>query len=115
MAVLPLNTFRTITRLLTPAIQTLYTCPTGVTGIILMAQVSNVTTSPSLPIGKVTFNHVRQGVISPLVLNCPVPPEDARSVLTGRLVLEEGDRITVKADLASTLQIVMSVVESANA
>ena len=110
MAVLPLNTFRTITRQLTNTVQTLYTCPTGVTGIILMAQVSNVGSGT----GKVTFTHVRQRVDTELVKNCPVPIEDARSVLTGRLVLEEGDRITVIADVAGILKIVMSVVESAN-
>jgi hypothetical protein len=75
-----------------------------------MAQVSNV----SAFTGKVTFSHVRQGATTELVLNCPVPTEDARSVLTGRLVLEEGDRITVIADVAGRLKIVMSVVESAN-
>lgn len=111
MAVLPLNTFRTITRQLTATTQTLYTCPTGVTGIVLMAQVSN--TSESLT-GRVTFSHVRQSVATELVKNCPVPLEDARSVLTGRLVLEEGDRITIQADAPNTLKIVMSVVESAN-
>lgn len=111
MAVLPLNTFRTITRSLTTTVQTLYTCPTGVTGIVLMAQVSNVSASLT---GKVTFTHVRQRTETELVKNCPVPIEDARTVLTGRLVLEEGDRITVIADSASTLKIIMSVVESAN-
>lgn len=111
MAVLPLNTFRTITRNLTSTIQTLYTCPTGVTGIVLMAQVSNVSANTT---GRVTFSHVRQRNETELVKNCPVPVEDARSVLTGRLVLEEGDRITVKADAPDALKIVMSVVESAN-
>lgn len=112
MAVLPLNTFRTITRSLTNSAQTLYTCPTGVTGIVLLAQVSN-TSTPALT-ASVTFSHVRQRTETELVKNCPVPPEDARSVLTGRLVLEEGDRITVVASANNTLKIVMSVVESAN-
>jgi hypothetical protein len=76
-----------------------------------MAQVSNVSASDT---GKITFLHVRQGVNTELVKNCPVPIEDARSVLTGRLVLEEGDRITVIADASNVLKIVMSVVESAN-
>jgi hypothetical protein len=76
-----------------------------------MAQVSNVSASAT---GRVTFSHVRQRNTTELVKNCPVPVEDARSVLTGRLVLEEGDRITVEADVANTLKIVMSVVESAN-
>jgi hypothetical protein len=110
MAVLPLNTFRTIARELNVAEQTLYTCPTGVTGIILMAQVSNISSVTS----SVTFKHVRGRTATELLKNAPIPMEDARSMLTGRLVLEEGDRIVVSASAASTLKITLSLVESAN-
>lgn len=110
MAVLPLNTFRTITRELTTSVQTLYTCPTGVTGIVLMAQVSNVSNNTA----SVTFSHVRQRTTTELLKNSPVPTEDARSMLSGRLVLEEGDRISVQASSIGSLKITMSVVESAN-
>jgi hypothetical protein len=110
MAVLPLNTFRTINRGLSSNLQTLYTCPTGVTAIILLAQVSNKSSATA----RVTFNHVRQGVVTPLVFNTPIPIEDALSVLTGRLVLEENDRITASAT-STDLSIVLSLVESANA
>lgn len=111
MAVLPLNTFRTIARVLNVADQTLYTCPTGVTGIILMAQVSNV---DSVTTGKVTFKHVRGRTETELLKSAPIPVEDARSMLTGRLVLEEGDRIVVSASAANILKITLSLVESAN-
>lgn len=113
MAVIPLNTFRTIARNLTTANKTvLYTCPAGVTSIVLLAQVANVSNPGTT--GKITFWHVRQTTETELVKNCPVPIEDARSMLTGRLVLEEGDRISVQAEQANTLKITMSVVESAN-
>lgn len=111
MAVLPLNTFRTIARVLGNSDQTLYTCPTGVTGIILLAQVANVDTVAT---NRVTFKHVRGRTETELVKNAPIPVEDARSVLTGRLVLEEGDRIVVSASAANTLKITLSLVESAN-
>jgi hypothetical protein len=110
MAVLPLNTFRTIARELIDTEQTLYTCPTGVTGIILMAQVSNVSDTTS----SVTFIHVRGRTKTELLKNAPIPRDDARSMLTGRLVLEEGDRIVVRASDNETLKITLSLVESAN-
>ena len=110
MAVLPLNTFRTIARELIVDEQTLYTCPTGVTGIILMAQVSNI----SSVTGRVTFIHVRGRTKTELLKNAPIPEQDARSMLTGRLVLEEGDRIVESASAALTLKITLSLVESAN-
>jgi hypothetical protein len=79
-----------------------------------MAQVSHASDTNSTQSGSVTFTHVRQRTETELVKNCPIPIEDARSVLTGRLVLEEGDRITVRANANDLLKIVMSVVESAN-
>lgn len=112
MAVLPLNTFKTITKEITTQTSTIYSCPVGRTAIVLMAQVSNVSVTSNT--SKVTFSHVRQRTATQLVQNCPVPPEDARSVLTGRLVLEQGDRIEVSADANNRLKIVISVVESAN-
>ena len=111
MAVLPLNTFRTITRQLTPTKQTLYTCPTGVTGIILLAQVANV---DPLNTHNVTFLHVRARTETELLKNSPIPIEDARTMLTGRLVLEEGDRLVATADADDVLKITLSLVESAN-
>lgn len=113
MAVIPLNTFRTITRKLTnDKLVEIYSCPTGVTAIILLAQVSNVSTSTA----KISFIHMRQVTDTYLVKDARIPKEDALSVLTGRLVLEEGDRIRVKQDIANgaALQVVLSIVESAN-
>ena len=110
MAVLPLNTFRTITRVLSTTAQEIYVCPTGVTGIVLLAQVANVGGATAY----VTFSHMRQRTETELVKNAPIPTEDARAVLTGRLVLEEGDRIRVVSDQNSVLKITLSLVESAN-
>jgi hypothetical protein len=115
MAVLPLNTFKTITRPLLTQAQEIYVCPTGVTGIILMAQIANVGTETT----QVTFTHMRQRTATELVKNYPIPPQDAANVLSGRLVLEEGDRIRVQASAGTSgdevLKITLSLVESANA
>jgi hypothetical protein len=115
MAILPLNTFRTITRTITafpPAFEEIYTCPTGVTAIVLLAQVSNV----GVDTVSVSFAHVKDITVTFLVRNARIPKEDALSVLTGRLVLEEGHRVRVFTDENSSgnLQIVLSIVESAN-
>jgi hypothetical protein len=115
MAVLPLNTFKTITRPLLADAQEIYVCPTGVTGIILLAQVANVGNATA----SVTFTHMRQRTATELIKNFPVPIADAVNVLSGRLVLEEGDRIRVQANVGSSgnevLKITLSLVESANA
>ena len=116
MAVLPLNTFRPITRRITavgPAsFEEIYTCPVGVTAIVLLAQISNVGNVTA----KVSFAHVKDITVTFLVRNAKIPIEDALSVLTGRLVLEEGHRVRVFTDAAgaNNLDVVLSIVESAN-
>ena len=110
MAVLPLNTFRTITRVILSVPQEIYVCPTGVTAIILLAQVSNVVTADAA----VTVSHMRQRTATELVKDYEIPPQDAATILTGRLVLEEGDRIRVQSDTDNALKILLSLVESAN-
>ena len=115
MAVLPLNTFRTIAIDLPaesdrPRLR-IYTCPIGVTAIILLAQISNIGTAT----GMVTFNHLRITTAISLVKDASIPVNDALSVLSGRLVLEENDSIEIIGDADQDLQLVMSLVESANA
>lgn len=114
MAQLPLNTFRTITNQnLSTTAQNIYTCPVGVTAIVLMAQVSNV--DPSL-VGEITFAHVRQNIYTYLVKNTLIPTQDALNPLSGRLILQSGDSIVVQAgNNSGALQILISLVESANA
>lgn len=110
MAILPLNTFKTIA-IPVPIIESgIYTCPSGYTAIILLAQVSNIGTATS----GISFSHVRLNNSTYLVKNAQVPIQDALTVLTGRLVLQDGDSIRVQAS-DSNLQLIVSIVESANA
>ena len=126
MAQLPLNTFKTKTALLTTATTTtVYTAPIGVTAIILMAQVSNLTTQTHA----VTFSHFRnrpvladaQGLgaqdaktTSTLVMNYSIPAQDAGSPLTGKLIIEQLDSIQAYTDTAGAMQLVLSVLETSN-
>lgn len=128
MALIPLNTFKTKTAVIgtsTGTAATVYTAPVGTTAIILMAQISNVTTSST----SVSFIHHRnrrvladaQGngaqapnVDSFLVKEFEIPPNDAGSVLSGKLIIEELDSIRAIASNPNSLQLVLSILESAN-
>lgn len=126
MALIPLNSFKTKTQLLgNSSTATVYTAPIGVTSIILMAQISNISTETQL----LSFTHHRnrpiladaQGngaqpgnVDSFLVREFAIPPGDAASVLTGKLIIESLDSIRAGASNTGTLQLVMSVLETAN-
>jgi hypothetical protein len=127
MAQLPLNTFKTKTALLTSATgSVVYTAPIGTTAIILMAQVANISTQTHY----VTFTHFRNRPVladaqgngaqaaqttSTLVVNYGIPSGDAGSPLSGKMIVESLDKIQAYADTPNTLQLVLSVLETANA
>jgi len=137
MAQLPLNTFKTKTQILTTASNytnyvspatttTVYTAPIGVTSIILMAQVANLTTATQ----SVSFIHHRRLPVlqdaqgngaqpadtdSFLVRNYEIPPNDAGSPLSGKMIIESLDSIRAYASNGSSLQLVLSILETANA
>lgn len=126
MAQQPLNTYRTVTGIVSTTENTeIYTTRTGYTSIILYAQVSNTGSG----IGTVTFSHKRVnrsqlGIstdVTEIIDNGVVPPSDALVLLDGRLVLE---RTALKTDsivisgISSTspnhLKYTVSVLETLN-
>jgi hypothetical protein len=126
MAQLPLNTFKTKTAILTTATTaTVYTAPIGVTSIVLMAQVANLTTGTQL----VNFVHHRNRPVladaqgngyqaantdSLLVKDFAIPAGDAGTPLTGKLIVESLDSIRAYGDNNGALQLVLSILETAN-
>jgi hypothetical protein len=127
MALIPLNTFKTKTAVLTTSsTATIYTAPIGVTSIILMAQVSNITTQTC----NVTFQHHRNLPVLPdsqgngaqsgnvsteLIKDFQIPGNDAASMTTGKMIIESLDSIRAFANKEGSLKITLSVLETANA
>lgn len=127
MALIPLNKFKTQTAVLTTnTTATVYTAPIGVTSIILMAQVSNVSTQTQY----VTFVHSRNrrvppdargnneqpaGALTELVKNFAIPSNDAASLITGKMILETVDSVQCYATTSGTCKLTLSVLETANA
>lgn len=100
MAQQPLNTYKTVTGIVSTTENTeIYTTRTGYTSIVLYAQVANTGTG----IGTVTFAHKRtnrsqSGITTEyneLIQGGLVPQNDALILLEGRLVLE---RTALKTD-----------------
>lgn len=126
MAQLPLNKFLTKTAVLsTSTTSSVYTAPIGVTAIVLMAQVANLSTATHT----VTLEHFRYKTVLPdaqgfggqpgntpsvLVNQFAVPPNDAGTVLSGKLIVEELDSIRAYADTTGTMQLVLSILQTAN-
>lgn len=126
MALIPLNTFKTKTFLLNDiSTQTVYTAPIGVTSIVLMAQIANISTLTqtvnvlhyrNIPIlADAQGNGAQAGnVTSHLVKDFSIPANDAASILTGKLIIETLDSIRASALSSGTCQLVLSILETAN-
>jgi len=111
-----LNVFKTVTKILETTYTTLYTAPTGYTSIILMAQVSNITSTTRT----VTFSHYNPTgtITTELLSGFSIPPNDAVSATTGKLVLETGQSIKALASASSApdnyVKVVLSILETSN-
>lgn len=127
MALIPLNTFKTKTANIgSNSSSTIYVAPIGVTSIVLMAQVANISTETQY----VSFAHHRnlpvladaQGngaqpgnVTTELVKEFAIPPNDSGSMTSGKMIIESLDSIRCWATNTSTCKITLSILETANA
>ncbi len=114
MAAVALNTFKTIRKTITTSAVGIYTCPVGVSAIVLLAQVTNLTSDTT---SQVTAIHSRPSE-SPtdfkFANGAYVPPNDSINIVPdGRLALETNDIIKVEATGNDQLNIVISVLETA--
>jgi hypothetical protein len=126
MAQLPLNKFLTKTAILTTNTATsVSTAPIGSTAIVLMAQVANLTTETHT----VSFEHYRYKTVLPdaqgfggqpgntpsvLVKEFAIPPNDAGTPLSGKMIIEELDSVRAYSDSNGSMQLVMSILQTAN-
>jgi len=106
-----LNVFKTITANLTTNSNVIYTAPALKTSIILSLQVTNITASTA----NTTFFHsTSTNQLVELCKDFEIPAKDAASILTGKLVLETGQKIVAQAGANTALRLVMSLLETAN-
>lgn len=114
MAAVALNSFKTIRKNITTENVGIYTCPVGVSAIVLLAQVTNLTDDS---VAQVTAIHSR-----PIDVNSDykfsngayIPPNDSMNLVPdGRLILETNDSIKVFSNANGQLNIVLSVLETA--
>lgn len=115
MAAIALNTFKTIRSGITTTYNEIYTCPIGVATVVLLLQVSNVSTGSTTY--QVSAVHSRPDEIPSdyeFAHNLYVPSNDSINLVPdGKLILETGDSIKIKADDNNGLTIVMSLLETA--
>jgi hypothetical protein len=105
----------------------IYTAPPGVTSIVLMAQVANVTDHDisltfahyrNIPVfpDPATLNGYQAGdTVTEIVKDYIIPPNDSASLLSGKMIIESFDSIVAFASESSGLKVTLSILETANA
>jgi hypothetical protein len=106
----PLNTFITRNAVLSTSPEVIYTAPANVSAIILMAQLANISEDGVAT----TFIHNSGAVNTELISDYVIPGNDAASALTGKLVLQTGQRIIAFANENNRIKLTLSILESAN-
>lgn len=119
---IPLNTFKTTTAVIpeeppggfTGDSDVIYVVPSGITAIVLMAQVANLDSAEHT----VTFSHYDRdaALTTELVKDFPILPKDAAGLITGKLIVEETNRVRCGASTGSgnNMKLVLSYLESLN-
>jgi hypothetical protein len=107
---LALNAFQTVTAVVGLASTEIYTAPVGYTGVVLLAQVANIGTQSQT----ITFIHRRTLIDTEILKDFAISSNDSASLLSGKLVLESGDKLVVSGSSATDLKFIASILETLN-
>lgn len=107
---LALNVFQTVTAVVSTSATEIYTAPVGYTGVVLLAQVANIGASSY----DVTLVHRRSSTDTEMLKNYPIAANDTANLLSGKLVLESGDKLVLSGSNATNLKFIASILETLN-
>ena len=107
---LALNVFQTVTAVVNISPSVVYTAPVGYTGVVLLSQVANVGASSA----DVTLIHRRSSTDTEMLKNYPISSSDTANLLSGKLVLESGDRLVLSGSNGTDLKFIASILETLN-
>lgn len=105
---LPLNVFKTVTAVVSTSPTEVYTAPVGYSSVILLAQIANIGSSSY----DVTFVHRRSATDTEILKTYPISGNDTANLLSGKLVLESGDKLVLSGNNATNLKFIASILET---
>jgi len=111
---LPLNVYQTITTVVGVNTVGIYTAPVGYSGVVLLAQAANIGSDTHT----VSFSHKRStagiAVTTEIVKDLPIPASDSANLLFGKLILETGDALQIRANSDTNVKFIASILETLN-
>jgi len=110
MAVAAANVFQTITSVVGTSTVGIYTAPVGYTGVVLLAQVTNISSSTET----ISFGLRRNSEDFEIIKDLAIPAGDTANLLAGKLVVETGDSLTIVGSTSSDLKFLSSILETSN-
>jgi hypothetical protein len=107
---LALNVFQTVTAVVGVATTSIYTAPVGYTGVVLLAQVTNIGSTSQ----DISFTHRRSSTDTEILKQFPISGNDTANLLPGKLVLESGDKLVISGSNGTNLKFIASILETLN-
>jgi hypothetical protein len=107
---LALNVFQTVTAVVSTSPTEVYSAPVGYTGVVLLAQVTNISTNSK----DVTLVHRRSSTDTEMLKEYPISSKDTANLLAGKLVLESGDKLVLSGSDGTNLKFIASILETLN-
>ncbi len=107
---LALNVFQTVTAVVSTSPAEIYTAPVGYTGVVLLAQVANIGATSE----DVTLVHRRSSTDTEMLKQYPISSNDTANLLSGKLVLESGDKLVLSGSNGTNLKFIASILETLN-
>jgi hypothetical protein len=111
---LALNVFKTVTKVATTNAVGIYTAPVGYTGVVLLAQATNIGSETQT----VSFSHQRTtagiAVTTEILKDFPISASDSANLLSGKLVLESSDVLVLSASSGTDIKFLGSILETLN-
>lgn len=107
------SNFRRAFAHLDTTLEDVYTCPEGATAVVIGGQAANVhvASEPEDANIDLAIMDIDDGGTYYLVRNLTIPVGSAIDVVTGKVVLKEGDKILGRADIETALDLVVSILE----
>ena len=87
-----------------------YTCPSGTTSVVFTLQAANVTTTADV-LTVYWTSSANGNAVTRLVYETPAPAGESQGVLTGRLVLQPGDKVVALCGIPDAIELTLCCLE----